>query len=285
MEDLPESRFGAPRSAPERRCLEWSNGEGGGVQLAFRRIPAGEFTMGASGYENDEEPPHRVTLTGEFWLGETPVTQEQFGLWTQAAAIEHENGFPGRPGHPAENVSWRDAVGFCAWLTRTKCGEFPEGMTLACLPTEAEWEYACRAGTATQYWNGDGEAALAEVAWYEENAGGGSRAVGTKPANGWGLHDLHGNVWEWCHDAWNAQAYRDRPEGARDPGQAERWDDYARPLADGRIGEDRLRVLRGGSWGNEARACRSAFRLRDWPDGRLWFRGFRVGLVRGRTAE
>ena len=119
-----------------------------GLEMTFRLIPAGSFRMGSRGYDEREEPVHRVLISEPFWLAETPVTQSQFALWTRSAKIEHENHFKGHPDHPAEKLNWEEATVFCAWLTREKSGEFPEGFTLARLPTEAEWEYACRAGTS-----------------------------------------------------------------------------------------------------------------------------------------
>ena len=128
--------------------------------MAFRLIPAGSFRMGSRGYSAWEEPVHCVKIPEPFWMAETPATQAQFALWTRAERIKHENHFKGHPEHPAESMDWQQAVAFCAWLAHVKAGELPEGFSLVCLPTEAEWEYACRAGTETEYYSGDGEAAL-----------------------------------------------------------------------------------------------------------------------------
>ncbi len=132
---------------PPRQFLRWPEF---GVDMAFRLIPAGRFRMGSRGYDSTEEPVHEVVIPEPFWMAETPVTQAQFALWTQADEIDHKNHFAGHPDHPAENMDWRQAVSFCDWLTRTKRADFPDGFRLACLPTEAEWEYACRAGTETE---------------------------------------------------------------------------------------------------------------------------------------
>ena len=254
------------------------------VEMAFREIPAGRFRMGSRGHWAREEPVHVVEITAPFWLGETPVTQEQFAVWAKAERVEHGNGFPGRPDHPAETMTWRQAMRFCAWLTRTADVEaIVGGGGLACLPTEAEWEYACRAGTDTEYHTGDGEAALAEAGWYVGNAGDGTRPVGRKQANGFCLFDMHGNVWEWCHAAWDGGAYRARLDAVFDPGAAERLQDWSRGF-DALERDDRSRVRRGGSWDDDAGDCRSASRFRRRPGDRYWDSGFRVCLVRGPAA-
>jgi formylglycine-generating enzyme required for sulfatase activity len=237
--------------------------------MVFCRIPAGRFRMGQRGEVEDEEPEHWVEIPEGFWLGETPVTQEQYGVWKP----EHEHGFPGRPKHPAENMTWRDAVGFCEWLTEVCREEIPEGM-VARLPLEAEWEYGCRAGTRTEYYSGDGEEALARAGWYHANAGGETHAVGEKEANGWGLRDLHGNVWEWCEDKWDDDVYKRREDGAV-VGRV--WG----VEGEGESRDDQHRVLRGGSWLISARFCRAAIRLRFLPGYRRRFVGFRVCLVPG----
>ena len=262
--------------------LKWPDHD---IKMAFRHIPAGSFRMGSRGYYPDEEPVHEVRIPESFWLAETPVTQAQFALWTRAKGIEHENHFKGNPNHPAENMTWSDAIKYCAWLTRVKAGEMP-GL-IVCLPTEAEWEYACRGGTDpasggvnTEYYTGDGEAALAEAGWYDGNAESKTHPVKQKKANDFGLYDMHGNVWEWCHDEWDDSAYRKRVDGCEDPGFQDRageWNSGLQLMTK----ENRVRVMRGGSWNNSAGLCRSAYR--DWYAGSVWFwsRGFRVCLVPG----
>jgi len=262
-----------------RHVLAWPEA---GVEMAFRLIPAGSFRMGSRGNHFSEEPVHRVVIPEPFWMAETPVTQAQFALWTKAEGIDHKNHFEGHADHPAENLDWRQAVGFCAWLARTKAAEFPKGFAIACLPTEAEWEYVCRAGAETEYYTGDGEAALAEAGWFDEEWGSGStHPVRQKAPNDFGLHDLHGNVWEWCHDVWDEALYRKRADGEADPGFGQRVDDY-RAGAVARPNDARLRALRGGSWCDTAFRCRSAYRGWDWPGGHFGYFGFRVCLVRGR---
>ena len=255
----------------------------GGVVMAFRWIPSGEFRMGSRGQGENEEPIHRVRIERGFWLGETPVTQRQYGVWRP----DHENGFPGHPQHPAERVSWRDAVEYCGWL-REQSAEgvagSPEGIGLARLPTEAEWEWACRAESKTEYWNGDGEEALREVGWYDENSGSETHSVGSKRANSWGLHDVHGNVWEWCHDSWEKLGYRGVVDGDADPGWERREREYAGGV-EAMLKSDRYRVLRGGSWLHRAGRCRSACRYGRRPVVRNWLIGFRVCLVPGLEAS
>ncbi len=250
-----------------------------GGKMAFRFIPPGKFWMGSRGYYGDEEPRHQVEITRGFWLGETPVTQRQFAAWTAAGRIEHKNGFSGLE-RPAESLSWREASQFCGWLAETRGREFPEGAGLACLPTEAEWEYACRAGSESEYAEGDGEEALREAGWFAGNASGETQPVGAKRANAFGLFDMHGNVEEWCHDVWEADAYRGRLERVADPGFDARLADWEAGLLK-MLKADDGRVLRGGSWFNSARDCRSAFRDGDRPVGRFGLIGFRVCLVPG----
>ena len=252
-----------------------------GIEMAFRHILADSFRMGSRGFYHDEEPVHRVTIPHDFWLGETPVTQAQFDSWTSAAGVEHKNNFAGHPDHPAESMDWRQANAFCAWLTQTQSAHLPPGFSLACLPTEAEWEYACRAGTATEYYTGDGETALAEAGWFGGDfEKGGTHPVRQKVPNPLQLYDLHGNVLEWCHDRWDDSAYRQSGEGEPDPGFAFRRVEWSQGLAALERSEE-TRVLRGGSWLNSAGDCRSASRIRFWPDVRYRFIGFRVCLVRG----
>ncbi len=250
----------------------------GDIPMVFRRIPAGEFWMGSRGGETDEAPRHRVRIDRAFWLGETPVTRAQYA----AAGLGNPSHFSDRPDHPVADVSWLDAVGYADWLTNTLKETFPPGVSLACLPTEAEWEYACRGGTETDYWSGDGEAALGEVGWYGGNAGDGTHPVGQKEGNAWGLRDMHGNVWEWCEDVYDGQAYRKREDGwkarawtVEDAGEdAEYFSDDDRDLK--RPG----RVMRGGSWLDSAWYCRAAFRFGGRPSLRDRVVGFRVCLAR-----
>ena len=201
-------------------------------------------------------------------MGETPVTQRQYALYRS----EHRNVFPGNPDHPAENLTWHDAVAFCEWLSERLriSDDYPEGMGSVRLPWEAEWEYACRGGTESDYHSGDGESALRGVGWYDDNSNYSTHALGRKGSNAYGLYDMHGNVWEWCMDRWDESAYRRRVDGmtAEDTFQ----------LAQ-RHGDEEGRVLRGGSWFNTAEDCRAAYRGGNWAVDSIRDCGLRACLV------
>ena len=211
----------------------------GGVEMALRRIPAGEFTMGSRGSgDSDEEPEHRVVISRDFWLGETPVTQAQFATWSESDDYAgwfrenagrfdedqrdrpHQNSFQGDGDLPAENLSWYEARAFCRWLVQ-KADHLPDRFRTGDLPTEAQWEYACRGGPRnlrSEYWNGDGEAALDAVGWFAGNADSATHPVASRgEANPCGLFDLHGNVWQWCRDRFAEDIYGRRIDGAIDP--------------------------------------------------------------------
>jgi formylglycine-generating enzyme required for sulfatase activity len=267
----------------------------GGIPMFFRLIPATGpegFRMGARGYGADEEPVHRVVIPQPFYLGTFPVTQEQFAVWTptpeydewfrensdlirrtswnkKEKAEPHSNGFPENPKRPAEQVTFWEAVAFGELLKKMDTsGNFP-AKHVGGVPTEAQWEYACRKSTDTEYWSGDGEAALAEVAWYDGNSKNRTHITGGKNReNPFGLHDMHGNVWEWCRDEWEAQAYSKKVDGVTDP--------FTEPKDD-----EAGRVLRGGSWGSSARICRAPYRDGDGAGIRLGDFGFRVCLFPG----
>ena len=215
------------------------DGEGAGMEImVFRRIPAGPVRMGQRGKQVDEEPVHEVLIGTDFFLGETPVTQAQFSRWTTTdhykqwfeenekliretsldnKAEIHRNELGESTRCPADSVTWWEAFAYAEWLTDS--GALPEGW-IAVLPTEAQWEHACRAGTETNYWSGNSEADLDRVGWYEENAGRQTHPVATRnndDTHPYGLHDLHGNVWEWCLDCYDAKVYRRTVEGVLDP--------------------------------------------------------------------
>jgi formylglycine-generating enzyme required for sulfatase activity len=259
---------------------------GGGVKLRFSRIQAGSFRMGSRSGAKDEQPVHRVELT-EFFMGVTPVTQKEWRTLIRSMAGElgvlddDPSEFKGDD-RPVEQVSWVDCMKWCdgltAYLGKGGYSGFGAGM-IATLPTEAQWEYACR-GTnendwaTTDYFNGDGDAALDQVGWYGQDweKGSTSSVDSDREPSAWGLYDCHGNVWEWCWDDWDSDAYRKRVDGVVDPcnpSRAVRWQD--RGNAD--------RVIRGGSWINSAGNCRAAFRFRWGPDNRYWNQGFRVCLL------
>ena len=168
------------------------------------------------------------------------------------------------PKNPVEQVSWEDCQKFLDKLNAmsgTGGGKFQ-------LPTEAQWEYACRAGSTTKYCFGDDEKELGEYAWYMMNSDGKAHPVGEKKPNGWGLYDMHGNVWEWCQDWYWSKYYKvspvDDPPGLATPSFATSID----------------RVYRGGSWYDPAEYCRSAFRHYFIPGYRCSFVGLRVSRVR-----
>jgi len=251
-----------------------------GMKLVL--IPPGEFMMGSPDCDSDahshEKPQHKVRITKPFYLGAHEVTVGQFRQFVEATGHKSEAEKDGRgaygwtgkgwqqdprfnwrnPGfeqsdeHPVTCVSWNDAVAFCQWLSKK------EGKTYR-LPTEAEWEYACRAGTTTRWCFGDDEAALGEYAWYYVNSGEKTHPVGQKRPNAWGLYDMHGNVWEWCADWYAEGYYRKAPP-----------DDPTGPSS----GADR--VLRGGSWINNLCFARSANRSFYLPELRNLNLGFRV---------
>lgn len=227
-------------------------------------IPAGEFTMGSpideAGRDMDEGPQTRMVIPHGFWMGKCEVTQGEF----QAVMGTNPSNARGDTNCPVEKVSWYDAVRYCAQRTQQekRSAKLPEGYAYR-LPTEAEWEYACRAGTATRFCYGDdkGEFRLGEYAWFIRNGDSMTHPVGTLEPNAWGLHDMHGNVWEWCFDRWQSIL----PGGSV----------TNLPVAT----EDSLRVARGGSWLYEGKACRSANRDDYSPSNRCSDVGFRVVLA------
>jgi len=219
--------------------------------MKFAWIPPGNFLMGSPVGEkgrDDDEVQHRVTLTKGFWLGVYPVNQAEL----QAVMKNNPSHFKG-DNRPVEQVSWQDCQAFCAALSKR------EGKTYR-LPTESEWEYACRAGATTAYCFGDDPAQLGEYAWYVENSDSVTYPVGRKKPNAWGLYDMHGNVWQWCQD-W----YGDYPRS-----------DQVDPLGPA---QGSHRVIRGGSWRYYGRDCRSADRIWFVPVIRLNYLGFRLALV------
>jgi formylglycine-generating enzyme required for sulfatase activity/serine/threonine protein kinase len=238
-----------------------------GMKLVL--VPSGKFLMGSPRSElerhGNEWLPHEVEIARPFYLGLVPVTQQQFRAVMGRNPSWFIDGNHGGPRHPVERVSWYDAEAFCRSLTALP--EEVRAHRVYRLPTEAEWEYACRAGTTTPF--SFGVSACSEQANFDGRRpyGGGApgRArrrtskVGCYPANPWGLLDMHGNVWEWCADVYDGPEERDVPAG-------------------GAGSADRDRVLRGGSWFNDGGHCRSACRLRR-PAGDHDFNiGFRVVL-------
>ena len=240
----------------------------GGVELKMVKIKAGSFMMGSPVGElgrSDIEKQHQVTLTRDFWLGETEVTQSQY----EAVMNKNPSYFKKGGDYPVETVTWDEAMEFCRRLTQIErdAGRLPKGYEYT-LPTEAQWEYACRAGTKTALNNGRNLTDekyncenLKEVAWYDyHNNESSTHPVRKKRENQWGLYDMHGNVLEWCSD-WLG-SYSDGP--ATDPTG---------------LSAGSYRVLRGGSWVNFARRCRSACRFNYDPSDSDNFVGFRLALA------
>ncbi len=218
----------------------------GGVEMELVWCPPGRFTMGSPAGEGffqkgkesgrwDDERQHEVILTEGFWMAKTEVTQKQW-----KSVMDDNPSYHKGDALPVENVSWDDCVEFCRRV----------GLAL---PTEAQWEYACRAGTEGAYAEAGG---LDALGWYAGNSGGKTHPVGRKRPNAWGLHDMHGNVWEWCAD-W----YGDYPEGV-----------VTNPTG---VASGKNRVLRGGSFWSSPRNCRSANRIIDPLGSRDKHNGFR----------
>ena len=221
------------------------------VGISLTLLPMGSFTMGDAAGSSDEKP-HRVTLTRPFYVGVYEVTNAQ---WKKVMGSVPSNWKD--DDRPVEQVSLDDAVEFCRKLSELPA-ERRAGRVYR-LPTEAEWEYACRAGTTTKYSFGDDESLLGDYGWFDGNSGKQTHPVGLKKPNAWGLYDMHGNVWERCSD-W----YGDYPDGAMTDPKGPSSGSY--------------RVYRGGSWDSSAGFCRSAFRYGYFPSSHFSGLGFRLAL-------
>jgi formylglycine-generating enzyme required for sulfatase activity len=204
-----------------------------------------------------EYPRHGVRITRPFYLGRTEVTQAQW----EAVTGNNPSSNQGGGALPVEEVSWGEVTG--DFLAKANAVAKLEGEAVFALPTEAQWEYACRAGTATEYHAGDGEEALDTCGWYGGNSGGKSHPVGGKEANAWTLHDMHGNVWEWCRDNYDRDWYRKEPptDNPVNPGEG-----------------NSHRVIRGGARNSHPSRCRSAHRHPFAPDRRFYIVGWRLSL-------
>jgi formylglycine-generating enzyme required for sulfatase activity len=235
------------------------------LNLEMVEVPAGSFLMGDSTIAPPAAPVHSVNITKSFYIGIYEITQKQY----YDVIGSNPSFFEGKDDNPVEQVNWEDAVRFCNELSKKEgldlCYTLESGSIWRSdfnkkgyrLPTEAEWEYACRAGTLTKYYSGTTESQLASIAWYSGNSDAKTQSVGQKDANKFGLYDMSGNVWEWCWD-WSS--------------------DYKSGNFDDPTGPDSgtLRVLRGGSWKDYASACSSAFRYEYLPSYRFQSIGFRV---------
>jgi len=224
----------------------------GAISITFVKIAAGQFSMGSElGLPfAPEGPVHRVIFPTGFLIGKFPITQEQF----LAVMQENPSRFADCPTAPVDSVSWQDANQFCENLSALLARQVR-------LPTEAEWEYACRAGTTMAYHFGADAKVLPDYAWFELNGSESTHPVGLKKPNTWGLHDMIGNVWEWCEDVWHGDYV-----GAPQNGTA--W-------TANQDKQDR-RSVRGGAWNMDAFRCRSSYRSYDWKDAANDHLGFRI---------
>ena len=250
------------RKAEEARRAEeikriWTTGIitlPGNVELKMVKVEHGTFTMGAKDDENDgDETPHRVTLTKDFYIGRTEVTQAQW----KAVMGENPSYYKGDD-LPVECVSWDDAQEFCRALNKLFEEKLPAGYQFG-LPTEAQWEFAAKGGNKSRGYKYSGSDGVVSVAWYDGRSG--SHPVGQKTANELGLYDMSGNVGEWCRDSYQ-RGYAEDPE-----------------FLLGNRGS--TRVFRGGDWGNRAGLCRVAYRGHDVPGYHHIDLGFRLALVPG----
>lgn len=233
-----------------------------GVGISLLPISAGEFMMGSPPHEigrDMDETLHRVSLSTPFWIGKYPVTQKNYEYITgkkpsRFSCLNEET--------PIENITWLEAVEFCRLLTLTEknAQRIPTGYEYR-LPTEAEWEYSCRAGTSTSFYFGNDETGIDDFAWHKLNSGGTPHPVGQKKPNAWGLYDMQGNVREWCYD--NYSMYQQSPT--------------TDPIS---LTEDKLRITRGGSWNRSPDRCRSARRNANYETKKDNSLGFRIVLAK-----
>jgi formylglycine-generating enzyme len=248
-----------PKQAPEApKDLTLDLGKGVTLKLAL--IPAGKFLMGSPadepGRDDDEGPQHEVTISKPFYMGVYGVTQAQWRAVMGSAPWDGKGDAVSEAGNTASYISWDDATEFCRMLSN-------KSSRAVSLPTEAQREYACRAGSAAAYHFGDDPAKLGDYAWYRDNADGVgekyAHPAGQKKPNAWGLYDMHGNVYEWCRDTYARDFYDNSPS----------VDPVSTVTAD-------VRVIRGGSWRWLSQHCRAANRVRNKHSYRHYDYGFRV---------
>ena len=223
------------------------------IEENYVKLPRGTFLMGTEFPEN-ETPIHEVEIDYDIAMSKYLVTVEDYMLFAQATGVEmpEEKHLHLGVNVPIRRLTWLSAVAYCKWLSKR------EGKTFR-LPTEAEWEYACRAGSNSKYCFGDDASQLGDYAWYKENSEKVTHDVGLKKPNAWGLYDMHGNIWEWCSDRY-AENYAQTP---RD-GSAHK------------VFTEKGMVLRGGSWSGVADKQRSSIRINLGAKSRNYFVGFRV---------
>lgn len=223
------------------------------IEENYIKLPRGIYLMGSELKEN-EQPIHEVEIDYDIAMSKFLVTVEEYMLFAQATGVEmpEEKHVHLGVDVPIRRLTWLSAVAYCKWLSER------EGKTFR-LPTEAEWEYACRAGSYSKYCFGDDESKLGEYAWYKENSEKVTHNVGTKKPNAWGLYDMHGNIWEWCSDRY-AESYENVPND----GSAHM------------VRSEKGMVLRGGAWSGKPENLRSASRINLGASSRNYFVGFRI---------
>ena len=248
LEDLKQNKLNKAVYEVEFARIVYEQGYRDKVTgMEFVPVPAGEFQMGNG--DPDEKPIHNIKID-HFLMSKYEVTQDQ---WTSIMG-ENPSFFKEGGTYPVEQVSWNDIQEFLKKLNSRSSGKKVR------LPTEAEWEYAARAGAQTDYFYGDDRYHLTTYAWYDENSNKRTHPAGQKVPNDWGLYDMHGNVWEWTCSEY--LAYEDKK--------------HTECISDGRVRNENKRTIRGGSWLNEAKGIRSANRFYGWPDGRFNNVGFRL---------
>ncbi len=236
----------------------------------FVQIPRGSFLMGSNDY-TDESPEHLVNINYDFSISAHQITVKEyleFAISTKSnypewltdtsnikkISMNHYKNTNLNDDAPIVGISWENAKEYCSWRSK-KEGKYYR------LPTEAEWEYACKAGSNTRYNFGDDESELDKYAWYNKNANQGAHSVGTKMPNAWNIYDMHGNIWEWCEDIWNSNYELAPRDGSAN-----------------KVGDANIRVLRGGSWTDSSRYVRSSNRNGYDVDGCDNDLGFRIVL-------
>ncbi|HMA99360.1 MAG TPA: formylglycine-generating enzyme family protein [Spirochaetota bacterium] len=232
-----------------------------GIEFNMVKITAGSFMMGSSNAAN-EQPLHKITFSNDFFIGETEVTARLYKAVTGNDPSMNSNASSNNTGsnfYPVNNVSWVDADNFCEQLS-TKSGR---NFTL---PTEAQWEYACRAGTKTRFYSGN--FLPTNTAWYKANTSNIPAPVKMLQPNPWGLYDMSGNLWEWCADWYEADYYRNSPP-VNPPG----------PEYNSNTNPYELKALRGGSFDNYLKGLRSAYRGNNINTFKSRFIGFRVVML------